>query len=238
MQEIQILTQKAVNAFKASNWPEAIKINQQILESDPENLGALNRLGIAFLKNGNPTKSKKAFKKVLKIDSYNKIALKNLEIIKTLAQDDLNQQSQDYFIEESTEAKIITLHRLAGKNILKNLKVGQNLNLKIKNHFINLENESGIYVGALPEDISARLKKLIDKNNTYSCRVYSIGENECRVYVQETFKSKENQNVLSFPVSKKDKNDQNNDETEFLESAINYNLDENTIKLEIEQDYD
>jgi tetratricopeptide (TPR) repeat protein len=239
MQEIQILTQQAVNAFKESNWQKAISFNQKIIAIDAQNLGALNRLGIAFLKNGNTTKSKNSFKKVLEIDLYNKIALKNISILKTLAQDDLNQQSRDYFVEESTEAKIISLHRLAGKDVLRKLKIGQNLNLKIKNRFINLENKDNIYLGALPEDISARLKKLIEDGNQYSFSVYSISENECRIYVKENLKSGKNSNILSFPILKRDKNNKEIDETEFLESAVNYNLDEeNSVKLEIEQNYD
>ncbi len=239
MQEIQILTQKAINFFKEKDWLEAIKVNKEILKINANDLNALNRLAIALIKNGNTTNGRKTFKQILILDPYNKIAKKNLNALKNLINEDLNKSAKNFCIEESTQSKIIILYRLAGKNILKKNKIGQNLTIKIKNHFITLENQEGNYIGALPEDVSYRLTKLIENGNKYNCQIYFISESECKVYLKEIFKSRKNRNHLSFPILKKEKNNKETDETDFLENAVNYNLDEDNIdKVEMNEDFD
>jgi hypothetical protein len=137
---------------------------------------------------------------VLTLDKANTIALKQLANIKKKIAN-FPQFSAENFIQEPGIAKIITLHRLAGKNILENLVVGQNLALKPKNRYISVETLDKVYIGSLPEDISARLTILINTGNEYLCQVHSSTYNYCDVFVKETFQSPKNKNHHSFPVS-------------------------------------
>ena len=80
------------------------------------------------------------------------------------------------------------------------LNVGQACELKTKSRYISVEVE-GQYLGALPEDLSFRLTKLIKNGNTYSCRIRSIRDRSCLVFLKETYQSQKNIHLHSFSVA-------------------------------------
>jgi len=123
MNKLSTLQLQAVNAAKKSDWNKAISLNEQILELNSKNLGALNRLGLSYLQITKPGKAKKCFKNVLEIDCSNSIAKKNLEKIKN-KQNTAPNFSQEHFIEEPGKTKIVELNRVAGKAILTSLASG------------------------------------------------------------------------------------------------------------------
>ena len=63
-------------------YKEAIKLNEKVLLQDSKNCEALNRLSRAYLEVGKFSRAGTNYKKVLKIDPYNTIALKSLERLK------------------------------------------------------------------------------------------------------------------------------------------------------------
>lgn len=195
-----LLRQEAINAAKNGDWQQAITLNLQILEQYSTDLEAMNRLGLAYLKNDQLNLAKKTFKQVLEIDSSNIIANKHLAKLKNneVSADIIFDNNND-FIEEPGKSKIVTLHRLTGKDQLKKLKVGQTCRLQIKNRYISITDESGKHVGALPDDISFRLCKLIGNGNEYRCVIYKVSEKQCLVQIKETFRSKKNEQFVSFP---------------------------------------
>lgn len=200
MQNQLILRQEAINAAKASDWQKAILINQEIIQNYGNDLEAMNRLGLAFLKDNKENEAKKVFKQVLELDGSNIIANKHLNKIKNkeTSTDIIFDQNND-FIEEPGKSKIVTLHRLTGKDQLAKLKVGQGCYLQLKNRYISVVDEKGKHIGALPEDISFRLSKLITNGNEYRCVIYKINEKQCLVQIKETFRSKKNEQFVSFP---------------------------------------
>lgn len=200
MQNQMLLKQEAINAAKNSDWPKAILINQEIVERYGEEPETMNRLGLAYLKNNQAAEAKKTFKRILEIDKSNIIANKHLEKIKNneSSVDIIFNQDND-FIEEPGKSKIVTLHRLAGKDQLKKLKVGQICFLQLKNRYISIVDENEKHIGALPEDISFRLSKLISNGNEYRCVIYKVNDKQCLIQVKETFRSKKNEQVVSFP---------------------------------------
>lgn len=200
MQNQMLLKQEAINAAKNSDWPKAILINQEIVERYGEEPETMNRLGLAYLKNNQATEAKKTFKRILEIDKSNIIANKHLEKIKNneSSVDIIFNQDND-FIEEPGKSKIVTLHRLAGKDQLKKLKVGQICFLQLKNRYISIVDENEKHIGALPEDISFRLSRLISNGNEYRCVIYKVNDKQCLIQVKETFRSKKNEQVVSFP---------------------------------------
>ncbi len=195
-----LLRQEAINAAKNSDWPKAILINQEIIQYYGNDLEAMNRLGLAFLKNKQEDEARKTFKNVLELDKSNIIANKHLEKIKNkeASADIIFDQNND-FIEEPGKSKIVTLHRLTGKDQLKKLKVGQVCFLQLKNRYISIIDEDNKHVGALPEDISFRLSKLISNGNEYRCVIYKVSDKQCLVQIKETLRSKKNEQIVSFP---------------------------------------
>jgi len=192
---------QAINAAKESNWSVAIECNQAILDQNPHDVGALNRMAVAHLQLGDAKKAKAMFKQVLEIDKSNPIAKKNLARLENNQATIAPSFSREDFIEEPGKTKTVDLHRLAGKNILDSLSIGIECDLKPKNRYISVEHR-GNYVGALPEDISFRLAKLIETGNTYFCCIRSLSASHVSVYIKELIRSVANENSHSFPVSK------------------------------------
>ncbi|MBD3279841.1 MAG: hypothetical protein GF390_04000 [Candidatus Pacebacteria bacterium] len=200
MQKIASLKKQAIKAAKNLDWDTAVEVNQQILAQLENDIGALNRLGVAYLQLKKPSQAKKAFKQVLKQDKSNQLAKKNLAKIKNNQTDNICNFTQGHFIQEPGKTRIVKLKRLAGKPVLKKLTIGQKCQLVCKNRYISVETKkNNTYIGSLPEDISCRLAKLIKSGNEYSCCVHSCTEKTCRVHIQETKRSPKNAQIHSFP---------------------------------------
>lgn len=202
MNKLTRLQQQAVNAAKRLDWQAAIEINSSLLELNPKDLGALNRLGVAFIQNGQAAQAKATFEQVIALDKSNSIAIKHMTGIATNQTMKAPSFTSEQFIEEPGTTKIVELHRLANKNVLFNLSIGQPCSLVPKNRYLSIETQGNEYVGALPEDLSFRLTKLIKRGNEYECFVYSTTEKSCSVYLKEAVRSAKNSDLNSFPQSK------------------------------------
>lgn len=203
MQNSALLRTAAIAAVKNSDWTTAVQINQEILSKFPKDLSAMNRLGLAYLKIGQEKEAKKIFKQVIELDRSNIIANKHLNNIKNKEQTpDIIFNAEADFIEEPGKSKIISLHRLTSRAQLSKLKVGETCHLQIKNRYISVVDNKKKHIGALPEDISFRLSKLISTGNEYACIIYKIDDKQCCVQLKETFCSKKNAQLQSFPSKK------------------------------------
>ena len=195
------LKQQAVLAAKQADWARAQALNEAILDLEPTDVGALNRMGIALIQQKQVAKAKKAFKTALDLDRFNTIAKKNLDKIGQKDSGQVLTFSKQHFIEEPGKTKVVELHRLAGKQVLENVSVGSQCQFRCKKRYISVEVD-GTYLGALPEDISFRLSKLILAGNLYDCYIRSVAANVCSVYVRETFRSEQNSDLSSFPTNR------------------------------------
>lgn len=220
MNSFLALQQKAIQSAKNQDWAGAIEYNLSILELKSHDIAALNRLGVAYLQKGDNKKAKQAFEQVVTLDKSNSLAKKHLERIKNKQANIAPAFSHEHFIEEPGKTKTVELHRLAGKNVLSALSLGQACELKPKNRYISVE-VGGTYVGALPEDLSFRLSKLIETGNSYTCRIRSCSGSQCSVHLRELARSVHNEHTNSFPVSKNTYSNLNDlDEKFFLEEDI------------------
>lgn len=201
MKKYATLIQEAINAAKSQDWETAIELNTEILDRNQDDIGAHNRIGLAYMQLGKTTNARKAFKIVLEKDKSNIIAKKHLNSLKNKQKTNLSV-SQVYFIEEPGKTKIADLHRLTRKDFLKKLRVGQKCQLVSKGKHISIETEDGKYVGALPDDLSYRLCNLIKRGNEYECLLHTITEKNCSVHLRENKTSPKNKHILSFPSGK------------------------------------
>ena len=160
------------------------------------------RSGISYIQLEKKNKAKEAFEQVLEVDKSNALAKKHLLKLKNNQKIILSRlPTNEEFIEEPGRSKTVDLHRLAGKEQLESLSLGQPCTLKSKNRFISVESDK-VYIGSLPEDLSARLSKLIGGGNTYVCYIQSLSSTSCTVFIKETSRSKQNEFIHSFPVAK------------------------------------
>lgn len=210
---------QAIQAVKNTEWQKAADYNLAILELDNQDISAYNRLGVAYLQLSEKKKAKETFQKVLEIDKSNAIAQKHLHRLSHNQNVTIPTFSTDHFIEEPGKTRTAELHRLASKNVLSDVVVGSQATLVPKNRYISVE-VNGTYIGALPEDLSFRLTKLITTGNEYSCRVRSVSGCSCAVFLREIKRSKRNEHTNSFPLSKTQLATINDIDDIFLEDDI------------------
>lgn len=208
------ITQQSISAALSGNWKEAVDLNEQLIDADPKNIDAYNRLGRAYFELGNLAKSKKAFENTLLADPYNQIAAKfiaRIEIIRKKGNKKssfkiLNNQSHiqsssingDLFIEEPGKTKLISLLKVAEPQKLSLLSPGMTVDLVQKNRGISITDCNGNYLGVLPDDLSSHLLSLIKGGNKYQACIKNSKNNSLSILIRETFCSAKFKNQPSF----------------------------------------
>lgn len=194
-----VLQKQAIEHAKKGEWEQAVEKNKEILSLLPADIPALNRLGFCYIQLQNVKEAKKTYQQVLEIDRLNSVAKKYLtQLDKKGVVKVKNIASVRDFIEEPGKSRVVLLDRLSGAESLNHLPVASALVLKLKGRFITVNTEEGEYIGSLPEDISFHLASLMKTGNEYVCVLRSASKHECSVFIRETYRSPQNQNVPSF----------------------------------------
>lgn len=202
------LAQRAVRAALNCEWDEAVKFNTEILKKDKDNIDALNRLARAYAELGKIRKASSTTKRVLKIDSNNKIALKSSEKWKQRNSGDTmptkfsNKSSS--FIEEPGKTKIVQLLNLGSSEVLAKIETGCKVKLNPHGQRLSILTREGKFIGRLPDDIAARLNKLMKQGNEYEAIVKSVDPDKLCVFIRETKRSESLANIPSFSSEKID----------------------------------
>jgi len=196
------LEKQAIKAALNANWQKAINFNKAILDQSANEIEALNRLAYAFFKLGEIKKARTQFKKVLQINPYNPVASKNLKRLKRIKkinpQSDSSPLSPSLFLEESGKTKTIALVKLAPQKVLSSVSIGQKVILQPKRYEIEVRTEDKSYLGALPDDFSFKLKKLIKKGYQYQALIKNVKENFLSIFLKETKKGRRLKGQPSF----------------------------------------
>ena len=199
----------AIKKALENNWEEAVTLNRQISEENPEDIDTLNRFGFALMKLGKCRKAKEVFRKVLEIDETNPIALKNLkkveamikQHVKTPLQENFNcLNMQELFIEEAGKTKIIELKNVTDKKTLSILQPGDFVTLVVKRSkvFAELDNK---YIGMFPDNIGIRIIPFIKGGNEYNAYIKSVDEKNVSIFIKEIKRSRKYKNQPSFSSS-------------------------------------
>ncbi len=196
--------QAAIAAALTHNWKEAIHVNTQLLKENPNDIAALNRLGYAYVQNGQRTLAKTTFERVLKLDAYNQIALKhtkNLGSVKKKVMATLPSAphiSPLSFLEEPGVTKIVACVNLAPSQTLAALTPGMEMILKTRNHCVEVRLSPNMYVAALPDDLSYKLLRLMASGNAYQAIVKSVDKKSLILMLREVTRGKKFANQPSF----------------------------------------
>lgn len=186
---LQSLTEKAISAALKQNWSEAIALNLQVLEIDPNHIPTLNRLARCYKELGKISKAVKIYEQVLALDKYNTIAQKNIGTLKTQKNYAANGVTCQYmmnFVEEPGKTKTITLQRLGDSAALAQLQPGLVVTLIPKKHCIAVHSPSEAYIGSLADDVSFKLKSFMEKGSQYEVAVKSCSEGQITIFIRET----------------------------------------------------
>jgi tetratricopeptide (TPR) repeat protein len=203
MTNIDITEQNAIYSALNQDWKEAIRQNTELLKIDKNNTNTLNRLGFSYLQIGKLAASKRIFQTVIKLDPYNQIAQNNIKKLSLVRQKDIigsgsKSLSPMVFLEEPGKTKIVECINTANIQILSSLSPGQEVDLRAKNHTIEVRSSQNIYLGALPDDISYRLIKYLAGGNTYTVVVKSIHKNALILFIREITRGKRFINQPTF----------------------------------------
>lgn len=195
------LKTQAIQIALAGDWQKAATLNIQILETDPKDTEALNRLAFALTALGNIKEAKAAYDKVLTIDPLNPIAqrgLKRLNAPGNHANGIPSHLVSNMFLEESGKTKIITLINTAPTRIIRNLQVGQTVMLCKKRMKVFIQDENKEFIGILPDDIGKRLIKFIDGGNIYEAYIKSANDHGVTIFIKEVKRAARFKNQPSF----------------------------------------
>ncbi|MBI2621531.1 MAG: hypothetical protein HYW63_02685 [Candidatus Levybacteria bacterium] len=191
----------AIKTALGGNWEEAVKLNKSILLDNPQDVEALNRMGLAYTILGKTKSAKNTYQKVLEIDPLNSIALKNLKKIKSDSVENLSDniiiQVNNIFLEETGKTKVIDLINLAQAEVLLTLRTGQSVELSAKRLKIFIS-QGKKYIGALPDDIGKRLIKFIKGGNKYEAFVKSASHQNVTIFIRELKRSAKFRDQPSF----------------------------------------
>lgn len=203
--------QTAVAQALAGNWKGAVKLNKEILKKDPKDVDALNRLARAHAELGNSKKAKSLVEKVLKIDPFNTIATKALLKWKDAAGSKTPQiaiTSVEVFLEEPGKTKLVSLLYLGDPSLISKLDAGDEVKFSQGAHRINVITIDGKYIGRLPDDLSARLRRFIKAGNIYKVVIKSTQPDDVKIFIKEVKRADALADVPSFSppelVSKKE----------------------------------
>lgn len=199
------LYHQAIDAALDSRWEEALKINKKIIKSDPINVDALNRQAKAYMELNKPNLAKKYYSRVLKVDPYNPIALKNLKIMKSFKSNGQHfisytqsKLSPSLFLQEPGKTKMVNLLKVAEPQKLISTFCGMRVEMALKNRKITVVTTNGDYLGVLPDDLSHHLTRLSKGGNKYELFVKSVRVNSLSIIIKEIFRSKRFKNQPSF----------------------------------------
>lgn len=193
--------QQAIQTALMGNWEMAIVINEEILKENPTDIETLNRLAFAFTVVGKIKHARNAYQKVLALDIFNPIALKNLKRLEETGSYKFLPTIQivnNIFLEESGKTKIVTLINTAPPKVIKRLQVGQQLNLCIKRLKIFVLNNTNEYIGMLPDNIGKRLIKFVKGGNVYYIYVKAIENHSVTIFIKEKKRAARFKNQSSF----------------------------------------
>jgi tetratricopeptide (TPR) repeat protein len=203
------LHQQAIQAALTARWEDALKLNQLIIEEEPQSVDALNRLARAYFEVGNLKESKKYYESSLKVDPYNQIAAKFLKRIESCSKKGTNGEKQrshssgvsfslDSFIEEPGKTKVVPLIKVAEPQRLSVLSPGEVVKLVARSRGVVVNDMENNYLGALPDDIGHRLLRFLRGGNKYQVLIKNVKINGLAVLIRETFRSARFKNQPSF----------------------------------------
>lgn len=192
---------QAIQTALTGDWQAAIQVNKFLLEENPKDVEALNRIALAYTVIGKTKTAKTTYQKVLEIDPLNSIAIKNLKKIKSDSSNNSGEritlQVNNIFLEETGKTKVVDLINLAQAEILLTLRTGQLVDLSAKRLKIFISQEKK-YIGVLPDDIGKRLTKFIKGGNKYEAYVKSSNHQNVTIFIRELKRAAKYKDQPSF----------------------------------------
>lgn len=188
-QQRRVAIEQAVDFASKNQWSEAIAVNREIIKSFGEETESLNRLGRAYMENGQFPSAIKAYKKALKIEPLNRIALRNLDRLVEASPPQEKKgkiREKKVFFLDNADAVVFLELEAVDLQVVNLLNIGDSLGLKVEGSAVHVVNEAGQYLGILTPQVGIRLSRLLDGGNKYEIALADLAI-PVRVAIREEY---------------------------------------------------
>jgi tetratricopeptide (TPR) repeat protein len=202
------LVDQAIEAARKADWFAAAEINEKILEMGPDS-AAENRAAKAYWEQGELGKAREHYQSALAIDPTNRIAERNIHRLrmlmvdagsKTVPAQEGSKAPVSIFVEETGKTGFAHLVDLADPNDLAQVNPGDFVELNPSGPRV-VAKSNGVKIGAVEPRVAARLLRLMADGNKYAAGVTSLGDEDVRIIIRETYQDPANYGKVSFPTA-------------------------------------
>lgn len=199
------IAEEARQAALAGEWEGAIALNHLLLEKNPRDAEAYNRIGRAQLEQGKFAEAIDAYTHALKVDKANLIARRNLQRLELLRKIDAAEPREKIaprtatFIEEVGRTWVDELIDPLALEDLAAISPGERLKLKIEDGVLIVTTPDGVALGKVDEKAAERIIQLMQNGNLYEVFALGISGDSLRVILREVYRDPRNGALVSFP---------------------------------------
>ena len=200
-------TRKAVSLAMSGEWAEAARLNREILEAAPDDVGAMNRLGKALAELGESGQALDAFRRALALSPGNPIATKNVERLLAQANGGCATTRRAcgggtvkprMFIADSGKSAEVSL---LASTVAGNPSPGTPVTLEANGSTLGVMDPDGNCLGLVPPGMAHRLICLTAGGNRYEGAVSGTAGGAVRVVLREAYQHPSQRAKVSFPAA-------------------------------------
>lgn len=204
------LVEQAIAAATAADWDLAAELNKRILDLGADS-AAENRLAKAYWEQGELSQARDHYQAALALDPTNRVAERNINRLRMLLAEagkkvvpaqKGSKAPVSIFVEETGKTGFAHLVDLADPKQLAQVNPGDSVELSADGPRLAAAS-NGMHIGYVEPRVAARLLKLIAEGNKYTAGVTSLGEQDVRIIVRETYQDPANYGKVSFPTAAK-----------------------------------
>ncbi len=203
------LGKEAVKAALKGEWERAVELNRAVLELNPNDCEASNRLAKALMELGDYAEARQILESLRVRAPGNNIARKNLarlEQLQTCGGDIRRSVAGDdglprMFIAESGKSCTTILRKPAGAPAMATVSAGDVVALNLCGEAVTVTARDGSYLGTVERRLGRRLHKLMAAGNQYAAAVVGTDATGISVILRETRQAPTLRHVVSFPAA-------------------------------------
>ncbi len=204
------VVEEARRAALEGRWTEAVEINRELIQRDPKDTEAYNRLGRALMELHDYNASYEAYSNALKSDTANLIARRNLRRLEILrSQKAEGEQIAEpggtvfprsaVFLEEVGKTWVTELTNPVPTSTLAGIYAGQQLTLTVEDGRLFVSLPDGLRIGEIERRTAERMIELMEGGNVYESYALGLTAASLRVILREVHRSPSQAGRISFP---------------------------------------
>ena len=201
------LGKEAVRAALKGEWERAAELNRAVLELNPNDCEASNRLAKALMELGDYAEARQILETLRVRAPGNNIARKNLarlEQLQTCGGDIRRSAAGDdglpgMFIAESGKSCTTILRKPAVASAMATVSAGDVVALNLRGEGVAVTARDGGYLGTIERRLGRRLHRLMAAGNQYAAAVVGTDAEGISVILRETRQHPTLRHVVSFP---------------------------------------